>query len=115
LLAGDPDGDGSPLMEVTDFIVLRILLQVDDISGSAKLLTGFQNDEDDVTQGIRNQDSMQYIEQPHKATEMGHGEVAGICKTWHQPIGRYEEYLKSENINGCGFEWRAQHGGPKSM
>jgi hypothetical protein len=69
--------------------VLRILLQVDDISGSAKLLTGFQNDEDDVTQGIRNQDSMQYIEQPHKAIEMSHGELAGICKTWHQPIGRY--------------------------
>ncbi len=115
MLAGDPDGDGSPLMEVTDFIVLRILLQVDDISGSAKLLTGFQNDEDNVTQGIRNQDSMEYIEHPHKAPEMTHGEVAGICKTWHQPIGRYEKYLKSKNISGCGFEWRVQHGGPKTM
>jgi hypothetical protein len=58
---------------------------------------------------------MQYIEHPRKATEMSHGEETGICKTWHQPIGRYEKHLKSENISGCGFEQRAQHGGPKSM
>jgi hypothetical protein len=85
-------------------------------SESPKLLAGVQNGEDDDNaQGIENEDCLQYIEHPQNATQMSHGEVGGIRRSCRLQIGRYKRTLKSEDISGCGFEWRAQHGGPKTM
>jgi len=77
-------------------------------SESPKLLAGVQNGEDDDNaRGIENEDCLQYIEHPQEATEMSHGEVGGIRRSCQRRIGRYGRTLKSEDISGCGFEWRA--------
>ncbi|KAH8948285.1 hypothetical protein BDL97_11G086900 [Sphagnum fallax] len=103
--ARDINDAGDSPMEVMESI--EGFVQVD-TSESPKLLAGVQNGEDDDdAQGIENEDCLQYIEHPQEATEMSHGEVGGISRSCRRRIGRYERTLKSEDISGCGFEWRA--------
>jgi hypothetical protein len=65
-------------------------------------------DNDNVHDETKLGDSFSMVDGKQEAQISSHGEVGGICTGFVCPISKCAPHLlKSENISGCGFPWKA--------